>query len=420
MSKGKRVLGLVVALSLVLFALYGVAFATKVIKVGAVYPLTGDIAPTGKLCKEGVELAVDIINGKYDLDLIMARTEGIPSLGGAKIKIIFADSQGSPRTGMAEAERLITSEHVVAMVGGYQSAVVKTASYAAERLKIPYVLSDATSPALTRRGFKYFFRVNPDDVISARNFFEFVQDMEKKFNRKLRRVALLYENTEWGSKVAAQQRKWAKEFGFKIVADIPYYHGATDVTSEVLKLKSSKPDILMHAPYVSDAILFTKTFKKLNFNVPLWMGMSGYLDPNYIKSVGKDGEYVVVRSTFNPDLARIKPLIGKVNELYKKKYGRDMSGIAARSFNAPLVLADAINRAGSLDPDAIRKVLLETDIPGDKILMAWKGVKFNKIHQNIYARYILVQIQGGKYHTVWPWNVASTKVVFPVPAWNKR
>ena len=112
----------------------------KVIKIGAIYPLTGNLAATGMDCKRGVDLAVEIINGKFDLNLPFAKEEGIPNLGGAKIEVIYADTKGDPKNGLAEAERLITQEKVVALIGAYQSAVTKTGSQAAERLKIPYRL----------------------------------------------------------------------------------------------------------------------------------------------------------------------------------------------------------------------------------------------------------------------------------------
>ena len=113
--------------------------------------------------------------------------------------------------------------------------------------------------------------------------------------------------------------------------------------------------------------------------------------------------------------------MGKVNELYKKKFGIDMSENAARSFTAPLVLADAINRAKSTDAEAIVKALSETNIPGDQVLYPWKGVKFDpKSQQNIYATGTLVQIQDQQYVTVWPFEAAAKEVIWPFPVWKSR
>jgi len=393
----------------------------KVIKIGAVYPLTGNIASTGIDCRRGVDLAVDIINGKYDLDLPLAKSAGLPNLGGAKIEIVYADTKGDPKNGMSETERLITAEKVVGMIGAYQSSVTKTASQETERLKIPYVCSDSSSPTLTERNFKYFFRVSPHDALFARDQFEFLKDLEKKTGQKAKTVALLYENTEFGSNVGKAEKKYAEEFGYKVVADIAYAANATDVTSEVGKLMNSKPDVLMHAAYITDAILFTKTFKERGFQPKGFLTMAGYIEPGYLPAVKADGNYFIVRSTFALDLAKKKRLVGQVNELFKKKYGIDMSENAARSFMAPFVLADAINRAKSTDPEAIVNALLKTNIPGNQVIYPWKGIKFDpKSHQNIYARGTLVQILNQDYTTVWPFDAAAKPVVWPFPAWKDR
>ena len=119
--------------------------APKTIKIGGLYPLTGNLASTGLDCKRGVEMAVEIINGKYDLNLPMAKTEGLPNLGGAKIEVVWADTKGEPKNGQAEAERVVTQDGVVGVIGAYQSSVTKTASQATERLRIPYVCSDSSS-----------------------------------------------------------------------------------------------------------------------------------------------------------------------------------------------------------------------------------------------------------------------------------
>jgi len=393
----------------------------KVIKIGALYPLTGNLAATGADCKRGVDLAVEIINGKYDLNLPLANEEGIPNLDHAKIEVIYADTKGDPKNGLAEAERLITEEKVVALIGAYQSAVTKTASQAAERLKIPFVCSDSSSPTLTERGFEYFFRVSPHDGTMARNQFEFLKDLETKKGVKVRTVALLYENTEFGSNVAKMQRIYAKEFGYDVVADIAYTANSSDVTSEVGKIISAKPDVVMHAAYITDAILFTKTFKEMNLVPQGFLNMAGYIESDYLPTVNADGNYFFVRSTFALDLANKKPLVGQVAELYQKKYNIPMGENTARSFTAPFVLADAFNRAKSTDPEAVVKALLATNIPGDQIINPWKGIQFDpKSHQNIDASAMIVQIQDQAYYTVWPFDAASRDVVWPFPAWKDR
>jgi len=393
----------------------------KVIKIGAVYPLTGNIASTGLDCRRGVDLAVDIINGKYDLDLPLAKSEGLPNLGGAKLEIVYADTKGDPKNGMSEAERLIAQEKVVAMIGAYQSSVTKTASQATERLKVPYVCSDSSSPTLTERAYKYFFRVSPHDAIFAHDQLVFLKDLEKKTGKKIQTVALLYENTEFGSNAGKYLKKYAQEFGYKVVADVSYSANATDVTSEVGTLVKSKPDVLMHASYITDAILFTKTFKEMGFAPKGILTMAGYIEPGYLPAVKADGNYIIIRSTFALDLAKKKPLVAKVNQLFKKKYGIDMSENAARSFMAPFVLADAINRAKTTESEAVVKALLATNITGKQVIYPWKGIKFDPAsHQNIYAQGTLVQIQNQDYVTVWPFASAAKEVVWPFPAWKGR
>ncbi len=385
---GKRIPLSVLALLLTLaFATAGIA-ADKVVRIGAVYPLTGNIASTGLDCRRGVELAVDIINGKYpDLNLPLAKEAGIPNLGGAKIEVVFADTKGEPRNGQSEAERLITQEKVVAVIGAYQSSVTKTASQAAERLKIPYVCSDSSSPTLTERGLKYFFRVSPHDAIFARDQLQFLKDLEKAKGQKISTIAALYENTEFGANVGKQINALAPEFGYKVVADISYAANATDVSSEVGRLIKANPDVLMHASYITDAILFTKTFKEMGFNPKGITTFAGYIEPGYLPAVKGDGNHIVVRSTFALDLAKNKPLVAKVNELFRKKYGLDMSENAARSFTAPFVVADAINRAKTTEAEAVVNALLATNIPGDQVIYPWKGIQFDpQSHQNIHAR----------------------------------
>jgi branched-chain amino acid transport system substrate-binding protein len=371
---------------------------------------------------DAITLAVDIINGKYDLDLPLARTEGLPNLKGATIKVIFADHQGKPDIGQAEAERMITTEKVAALMGCYYSSVTTTASIAAERHKIPFLNPESTDPKLTERGFRYFFRTTPFDDPFAENFFQFLNDMKKKKKVKIDSVAIVHENTSFGMGVLVSEKKYAEKYGYKVVEEIAYAEKATSFVSEVQKLRASGADVVMPASYTADAILYMKTFKDLRYMPQAILAMdAGYIAEDYRKTLGKDGEYVLSREVWALDLAKKKPMIAKVNEIYKKRFGRDMNGNSARSFTGMLVLADAINRAGSTDSERIREALEKYTLSGDQMIMPWEGVAFDaKTHQNTKGRGIIVQLIDGQFHTVWPFELASRDVIWPIPAWDKR
>jgi branched-chain amino acid transport system substrate-binding protein len=389
--------------------------------IGAIYPLTGGLAATGEDLKAGVELAVEIVNGEYpDLNLPLAAEAGLPNFGGAKVKVIFGDHEASAEKGMSEAERLITEEGVVALAGCYNSSVTLTASQAAERLGIPFLNPESTSPMLTERGFKYFFRTTPHDKGLAENFFKFL-DWLKEEGFEVKKVAILNENTLWGTDVATLETEFAEQYGYELVESIAYSKEATDMTSEVQKLKASGAEVVLQSSYVSDAVLSMKTYKDLDYNLQGILAMdAGFIVSEFVETLGDDANYIVSREVWTLDLATAKPMINDVNELYKEQYGRNMEGNSARAFTGVLTLCDALNRAGSLVPEDIQKALLETDIPADMTIMPW-GVKFDPVsHQNVLGTGIIVQIQDGEYYTVWPPDVASKEVIWPMPTWEER
>ena len=415
---------LVVALmlgSMVLVACGGGAPAEpQTVKIGVVYPLSGSLASTGKDLKQGVELAVDIINNKHDdLNLPLAGSEGL--LGGKQIELGFADHEGKPDKGKTEAERLITQEHVVALLGSYNSAVTKTASQAAEQAGIPFLNPESTNAQLTERGFKWFFRTTPHDGTFAENAFQYFNDLNGQKGGEIKTVALVYENTDFGKGFAALAKDFAQQYGFEVVADISYARETQDVSAETQKIEAANPDAVIFVSYVSDAILYMKTFKQMGVAPKvIWANDAGFIASGFLENLGGDGEYITSREVWAADLASARPLISSINDLYHEKYGQDMNGNSARAFTGMLVLADAINRAGSTDPEAIRKALTETNIPGDQLIVPWQGVKFDAKGQNSLGSGIVVQVLNGKYTTVWPFDLAAADVVYPFPAWDKR
>jgi len=392
------------------------------VKIGVIYPLTGPGAAVGAELRSALELAADIINNGAPgiTELPLSAGKGLPNLKGAKIKLVFADHQANPQTGATEAERLITQEKVVAIVGAYNSAVTATASQVAERAGIPFLNPESSSASLTARGFKWFFRTTPHDDLFVHNAFEFLRELEAK-GIKPGVVVSLNENGLWGTETTKLQTKLAPDYKMNLVKQVLYPAKTTQLTSEVQTLKAANPNLVLQSSYTADAILSMKTYKELGFSPDMILANNaGFTDTDFIKTLGKDAEYVITREVWALDLASRNPLIKQVNDLFNSRYKINFTGNSSRTFTGLMVMADAINRAGSTEPEAIRKALAATDLPGSKLIMPWKGVKFDATGQNTLGQGILVQIVDGKYNTVWPFAMASREVVWPMPKWDQR
>lgn len=415
-----RLLALTLAVLLVLPVL-GSAQPKEVV-IGVLYPMSGPNAQAGTDEKPAFEIAADIANGKLELPFpFYQRWKGMPGLKGAKVRLIFVDHQAKPEVGQAEAERLITQEKVAAIIGCWNSNVTRTASQVAERYGVPFMNAESSSPPLTERGFKWFFRTSPHDGHFTHVMFDFFRDFQKKKGVKLKTLALTYEDTDFGADSAKVQRELAKRDGYEVVLDLQYRSRSTSLQSEVQRLKAANPDVWMPTSYQTDAILFTRTMKELDYNPKMIMSQdSGHISADFVTQVGKDAEGTMTRAPFSTDLIDKRPVAKAVNAIYSKRAGKDLYDFPARGFTGITTLLDAINRAGSTEPEAIRKALVATDIPGDQLIMTWERVKFDQTGQNTGVKGIILQLQGGKYHTVYPFDVATKDVIYPIPQWKDR
>jgi branched-chain amino acid transport system substrate-binding protein len=397
-------------------------FAQEV-KIGVIYPMSGPAAQPGIDNKHVIDVALEIINTtKYNhLNLPLAKDAGLPNLKGAKVTVTFADHQGKPDLGLSEAERLITQEKVVALLGAYHSNVTETASMVAERMKVPFFNAESSSPKLTRRGYKWFFRSSPHDEIFAGSLFACMSALEKKRGIKFKTVGILYEDTLYGKDSSRVEKELSAKAGYKVVADIQYRRAATSMDSEIQRLKAAKPDVFLPTSYTSDAILIIKTAKALEFNPPaIFAQDAGYIDPSFVETLGKDIDGICSHESFSLDLATRKPMLKEINELFKQRSGRNLSGASARCFMGFMILCDAINRAGSTHPEAIRSALVKTDIPEAQLITPWRGCKFDESGQNMLVDNVVIQFQGAKPHTVFPFHLATKEIVYPIPKWAER
>jgi len=406
-----------VALSVAVLAV-GPAWAAENVKIGVIYPLTGNAASAGQSAKDAVNLGAEIVNTAHPelKALPLGATAGLPNLGGAKIELDEADHQGNPQVGQQQTLRLITQDHVVAMLGSYHSSVSLVATAAAERQGIPYLVADSVALNITQRGFKWTFRSGPIAPDFAKAYTEFLTDL-KKSGRKIDKIAVVNENTDYGSSVAASIVDAAKTAKINVAAQIPYNANSSDVSAQVIQLKTLQPDAVIFVSYTADTILYFKTLKNLDYLPPIIIGDdAGFSDPTFIPNVGDLAQGAINRSAF--DIGKPGDSSYIVNELFKAKYGRDLDDTSARWMQGFFVLADAINHAGSTEPDKIQAALRATDLTPDQLMIGYRGVKFDETGQNTLSATYLIQLHGKQYVSVWPENRATAKLEWPMKGWR--
>jgi len=391
------------------------------IRIGIMLPTSGPAAKSGQDTLEGVKLAYDIINGSFDIPLPFAKTQGIPSKGGAKIRLIIEDHGGRPERGAAIAERMITQDKVHLLQGAFHSAVAAPASQVAEKYGIPFVTGTSESAALTERGFKTFFSVTPTSNDIARDFFTFLAEISKEKGVPLKSLGVIHVNDNWGSSLAQASEQLYKQYGFEKLSMISYSSPVADLRSEVLRLKADNPDVLLQASFDADAILAVRSYQALAFTPKAILAMgASFATPDFIKAMGKNADYAFSHTKFDSALIQKRKAAGEVNRMYEQRAGRPLWDAPARAFTASLVIADALQRAKSLAPEDIIQALRETNIDGADTISPYKGVRFNEKGQNVLANGLLTQIQGGQHYAVWPKEIAVREAVFPAPAWDKR
>lgn len=412
------------------------ALAADEVKIGVIYPLTGGAAAEGKELRDGVELALEIANNvTAGVEMAMAKNGGIKSLGGAKIKVIVQDHQGNPQLGADLAKKLIQDDKVVGLLGAYHSSVTKTVAAVADRFGVPMINDSSTSPALTKEGYKWFWRTTPHDITFTNDLFVFLDGLTKGKvkgvksvdKKELLPIVSACEKTEWGSNVDAAIKEIGKAKGFETQVSLPYAAKAPDLSAEVQSLLAPKPATMLFASYGADAILLIKTLKAMKAQPKvIWGQNAGFESPEFLSTLGDDVVGIITRTVFSPRVGEVKPVAKKVNEMYKAKTGRDLSGASARAFTGLQTWVYVLEKAGSTKPEAIQKAANEINIPGSDLIVPWAGIKFATtgadIGQNELGTGMIGQYQKGKdgkivLEIVYPFELATADMIYPIKGW---
>lgn len=374
-------------------------FASE-IEVGVITSLTGSWAKFGEMQKGGYEIALDEIN----------KGGGIL---GAKLKLAIEDDASKGENAISLVEKLAIQKNVPIILGAYGSGATFPAAKKASELKVPFLVPTSFADNITSFGSRYVFRITSTSTEMSVVATDFLKDVVKP-----QKIAIVYENTNFGTSTSKPIKDTAEKAGIKVVAFEAYAAGATDFKPMLQKVKGANPEAIVYVSYLNDAVLLMRQSKELDLNVKAVVGAgAGFSVPEFIDSqgAGKNAEYTFSATPWMPD---VKWKGAKeFNDEFKRRYGYEPSYHAAQAHAALYVLKNVLERAKSLDREKIREALATTDMaPNDTI---FGPIKFNDKGQNAHPM-LVTQVQGGKYVTVWPADVAVTKPIIPMPAWKDR
>jgi len=388
----------------------GQAAAQDVWRIGTILPLTGPQAKNGIKNFDGIKIATDMIN----------ETGGVL---GKKVVLVSADAS-EPQAAASEANRLITNEKLTVIVGTQSSSLAMAATVVAEQNKVFYLENEGVSSQITGRGFKYVFRTTFSGDMMANQMVDYaVQVLAPKLNKdaKSLRMAIIHEDGGFGTSTGTALQKHAKALGLNIVAVETYSAKTADLSGLVLKLKQSKPDVLLTAQYINDSILFHRQSAELRFSVPVIGTTAGQGTPDFYSALTKEAEGILaggIPSEISIDRlgAEQKADAGEFVKRYQASHnGEYPSPTAFVGFAGAWILYKHIMpKAGGLDPEKLREAALALDVPPGKGVLNW-GVKFSPpgapdAGQNVYAAAGISQWQDGKLRLVFPKEIAAAEV----------
>jgi branched-chain amino acid transport system substrate-binding protein len=372
------------------------AWAADPVNVGVVVPLSGANAQFGINSRNGIELAADQIN----------MAGGIAGLGGAKINLVIADSTSTPTNAATVAQRLVAQNNVVAILGAFASSLTIAISEVTERRDIP-LLTMSFSDQITGRGFKNIFQVVAKASVIGKAQLDYTLKIAGASGTKLDRVAIMYEDTAYGTSQAGGLRQAAKAAGIEIVQDDAYPLGITDVTPLINKLRGSGAQAVFPVSYLNDSLQIIRSMRQQGLAIPAVGGAAGYVIPDFAKGLGGFAEGVLSIAPANYDLAP------ELTKAFRERYGYFMVHEALEHAVCLDVLTKAIHKAGKADPSAIRDALHAGRFEGGWTkAMTGGAVQFDETGLNVLSVPVMVQWRSSELVTVWPQDVAKAKAIW--------
>lgn len=357
------------------------------IKIGSIHPLTGSMAYEGQAMVNAQQIAIDKIN-----------EEG--GIHGRKLELVTVDSMGTS-SGAANAALKLINRGVIALTGTYTSSSAQVVSRSAEKAEIPFVVTVASSDNLLSNGYQYTFRIQPSTTTFSKNFLEYI-DFIKTDDMKT--VAFIYENSNYGTGIAEYISAHIEETGLEVVGKIAYPATASTLSSEVTRLVSLKPDLLIPIGYYSDQSLLMKEIleRDIHFNKIVGVANGAFSDAKFTATYGTrvDGLYDI-NYRYNPNSQESQELLNA----YYETYGEEIPVASIYGYESIMVLADALERAEDDSAEELRAALASTNM--ENHVLPQGAIEFDETGENIRSAGVLIEIQNGKQVIVFPKEYAE-------------
>jgi branched-chain amino acid transport system substrate-binding protein len=365
------------------------------IKIGAVVPLTGAFAGGGAQVERGYRYGVDAINeaggvyvAEYDTNL--------------PLELDLRDDESDPNRTTAVLEDLY-SDGVVAYLGGFGSPVHAAGTVIAEKNQIPYLGVATALQALHEQGYQYYFSPFPKSPDIAVSVFEMLNTLLPEGERPTR-VGIFQEATDWGEELGGLWAEKAPEYGYEVVFHEKYTPGTADFTDLILKAKEADVQALLSLPTPPDGFALFKQMGELGWKPPFSLVVRAADVPTW-NDLGAVGDGVFLSAGWHPDLGY--PGIEPMNQRHIEELGRPADPVVGGSYSLIQILADSIERAGTLDPQAIRDAIAATDLDTVAGHITFREDGTSPIDNP------LMQRQDGAVKLIWPVTENSAEMLYP-------
>ncbi len=369
------------------------SMAAETVRVGIVLPLTGPQAKFGEIEKMSFEMAQEEINAAGGIK-------------GRRLELIIEDDTGRPEVGRSVVEKLIGKDKVAIVGGGYSSSVTYAVAGVCQQNHMPFLVNTGSADKITASGWDYVFRLNPP--VS-----EYASAIETLLSQVIRpkAVAILHENSLFGTKGADSFVRTCKKLGCKVALKQGYEHGGIDFKPVLIRVKQLNPDVVYMVSYIMDASLLMRQSKELKLTPKMFIGgAAGFTLPEFAQNAGVASEKVLSATLWH----QVLPYPGAM-DYYNKfvaRFKKSTEYHGAEAYAACYVMADALKRATSFTSIHVKEALSETDM-----MTAFGPVRFISYgkmkNQNKLPTYV-VQWIDGKLELVWPAKLAAKGLVYPV------